>query len=337
MKKFIVILMLIALLCIPLAAFSGCGIQDDGRLKVVVTIFPEYDWVMNVLGDRADEVDVTLLLDSGADLHSYQPTGSDPLKIAKADLFMYVGGESDNWVPKMLQNAVNESRRTISLLDVLGNAAKEEEAVNDLAEDEEHEHEDEDHNYEHEEEDHVHEEAEYDEHVWLSLRNAKLFVNRIAEELAAIDPEYADTYRANAATYTASLGALDERYKTMVAASSRDTILVADRFPFRYLVDDYDIKYFAAYVGCSAIAELNWKVVENLRDHVDELDIRVLLVTESSDKLIAQTVKTESAKKDQEILVLDSLQAASQKEYKAGRTYLSLMESNLQALQKALQ
>ena len=333
MKKFIAILILIALFCIPFAAFSGCEAQNDGRLKVVVTIFSEYDWVMNVLGDRADDVNVTLLLDSGADLHSYNPTGSEILKIAKADLFVYVGGESDSWVPAALQNAVNKSMRTISLLDVLGDAAKEEEAVNDLEGEDEHDH---SHEEEGEDHDHVHEEAEYDEHVWLSLSNAKLFVNRIAEELAAIDPEYAETYRTNAATYISSISALDERYKAMVADSSRDTIVVADRFPFRYLVDDYDIKYYAAYVGCSAVSELNMSIVRNLRDHVNALDIRVLLVTENSDKRIAQAVKSESARKDQEILVLDALESASQKEYAAGRTYLSVMGSNLEALQKAL-
>ena len=326
MKRTIVIVMLIIMLCVPLFICAGCEVEDDGRLKIVVTIFPEYDWVMNVLGTRASEVDVTFLLDTSADLHSYQPTAMDILKLAKADLFVYVGGESDEkWIPKALENATNPSMHTISLIETLGDAAKEEEIVEGMQVEEEEE-----------EIDKVHAEAEYDEHVWLSLRNAARFVKRIADELSLLDVDNAQVYQRNALDYIDSLGALDEAYTAMVEAAARDTILVADRFPFRYLVDDYAIKYYAAFLGCSADSEVNQKTIADLTKKVNELDIRVLLVIESSDKRIAQTLLRESERKDQEILVLDSLQSASKKEYESGRTYLSVMEKNLETLEAAL-
>ena len=333
MKKkftiFFAILMLIALV-VPFA-LTGCGAKDDGKLKVVVTIFPEYDWVLNVLGDRTEDVSVKLLLDSGADLHSYQPAVADIVAVAEADLFIYVGGESDDWVADALKNKKNKNMRTMNLLELLGDNAYEEEIVEGMEHDHEEEGEEHEHGHDHEEE-----EAEYDEHVWLSLRNAVFYVNKIAEELAALDPDYAETYKANAAAYVASLTALDARYTEMVAAASRDTVLFGDRFPFRYLVEDYGINYYAAFVGCSAETNASFETIAFLAGKVNELDLKVILKLESSTDDIAKGIKDASNKKDQRILVLDSLQSATKKEYAAGRTYLSIMESNLSVLQTAL-
>ena len=333
MKKkftiFFAILMLIALV-VPFA-LTGCGAKDDGKLKVVVTIFPEYDWVLNVLGDRAEDVSVKLLLDSGADLHSYQPAVADIVAVAEADLFIYVGGESDDWVADALKNKKNKNMRTMNLLELLGDNAYEEEIVEGMEHDHEEEGEEHEHGHDHEEE-----EAEYDEHVWLSLRNAVFYVNKIAEELAALDPDYAETYKANAAAYVASLTALDARYTEMVAAASRDTVLFGDRFPFRYLVEDYGLNYYAAFVGCSAETNASFETIAFLAGKVNELDLKVILKLESSTDDIAKGIKDASNKKDQRILVLDSLQSATKKEYAAGRTYLSIMESNLSVLQTAL-
>ena len=333
MKKkftiFFAILMLIALV-VPFA-LTGCGAKDDGKLKVVVTIFPEYDWVLNVLGDRTEDVSVKLLLDSGADLHSYQPAVADIVAVAEADLFIYVGGESDNWVADALKNKKNKNMRTMNLLELLGDNAYEEEIVEGMEHDHEEEGEEHEHGHDHEEE-----EAEYDEHVWLSLRNAVFYVNKIAEELAVLDPDYAETYKANAAAYVASLTALDARYTEMVAAASRDTVLFGDRFPFRYLVEDYGLNYYAAFVGCSAETNASFETIAFLAGKVNELDLKVILKLESSTDDIARGIKDASNKKDQRILVLDSLQSATKKEYAAGRTYLSIMESNLSVLQTAL-
>ena len=323
MKKYIVLMIIIVMLCIPLSVFAGCSSLNDGKLKVVVTVFPEYDWVMNVLGERASEVKPTLLLDSNIDLHSYAPTPDDKVRISQADLFVYVGGESDKWVAAALEEKRNEGRRTISLLETLGDAAKEEELAEGMQE---------------EDEEGEEEETEYDEHVWLSLRNAKIFVEKIAETLSEIDPEYKALYAENAARYIASLEALDERYKEMRTAASDDFILVADRFPFRYLVDDYDIKYAAAFKGCAADSEVTVETQRKLIDIANEKNVRAIIVLESTEPKYrtARTIRDGTSRKDQDILVLDSLQSASEKQYKAGRTYLSVMEENLEVLRKAL-
>ena len=322
-KKFTIVfvLLMVAVLTVTAFAFTGCKGKDDGKLKVVVTIFPEYDWVMNVLGDRASEVSVTLLLDSGADLHSYNPSVADIVAVAQADLFIYVGGESDDWVSDALKNAKNKNMRTMNLLELLGDKAYEEEIVEGM---------------EHEEEQAEEEEAEYDEHVWLSLKNAAFYVDLIAKELAAADPDYADTYQANATAYIASLTALDARYTEMVAAASRDTVLFGDRFPFRYLIEDYGLKYYAAFVGCSAETNAGFETIAFLAGKADALDLSVILKIESSTEDIARGIRDASTKKNQQIKVLDSLQSSTKKEYAAGRTYLAVMESNLSVLESAL-
>ena len=319
-KKGFIVIILIAVLSASLVLFACCGDGEDGKIDVVVTIFPAYDWVMNVLGDRADSVDVKLLLDSGADLHSYQPSVADMVAVAESDLFIYVGGESDDWVDDALKNAVNEDMLTMNLLSLLGNKAQYEEIVEGMEREES------------EEED----KREYDEHVWLSLRNASFYVDLIAENLSTIDPENAAIYAQNAAEYRSSLGALDDEYAETVSASSRDTILFGDRFPFRYLVEDYGLKYYAAFVGCSAEVNASAQTMAFLADKVDELDLKVILKLENSAPDIAEGIKRESAAKDQEILVMDSLQSATKKEYAAGRTYLAVMKENLSVLSKAL-
>ena len=323
MKRIIAIFLLIFTICAFSFVFTGCEGKDDDRLQIVVTIFPEYDWVMNVLGENADWAKVDLLLDSGIDLHNYDPSPTDIVTVAEADLFLYIGGESDDWVPGALKNARNENMRTMNLLALLGNRVKEEEIVEGMQV--EHE----------EEEDHEHE-AEYDEHVWLSLKNAAYYVGLIRDELSDLDPAHAEIYAKNAATYIGKLKELDFRYQKAVTAAPRDTILFGDRFPFRYLTDDYDLKYYAAFTGCSAESKVTPATITTLAGKVNEYDMKVILKLESSKSDIAESIKNASAKKDQRILVLDSLQSATKKEYAKGRTYLSVMESNLGVLTAAL-
>lgn len=321
MKK-IAWIILIAIFSVTLFTCVGCGAGSDGKTSIVVTIFPVYDWVMNVLGDKAPDFSVTLLLDSGADLHSYNPSVADMVAVAGADLFLYVGGESDEWVEDALKNKTNADLRSMDLLELLGDNAKAEEIVEGM---------------EYEEEEEEDEEGiEYDEHVWLSVRNAAFYVDLIAKEIVAIDNANADTYMANAAAYIASLNALDARYAEAVAAAPRDTILFGDRFPFRYMVEDYDLKYYAAFVGCSAETNASAKTFAFLANKADELALKVILKIESSTNDIAEGIKNQTTAKDQRILVLDSLQSATKKEYAAGRTYLSVMESNLAVLEEAL-
>ena len=319
-KRLLLVVLMILVVVVTAFACVGCGAKKDGKFKVVVTIFPEYDWVLNILGERASDVSVTLLLDSGADLHSYQPSVADMVAVAEADLFIYVGGESDDWVDDALKNAKNKNMRTMNLLSLLGDKAVVEEIVEGM---------------EHEQEEEEEEEA-YDEHVWLSLKNAMFYVNLIADELSALDPEYAEIYEENAASYLKKLVALDARYAETVATSPRDTILFGDRFPFRYLVEDYGLKYYAAFVGCSAETNAGFATIAFLAGKADALDLSVILKIESSTEDIARGIREASAKKNQSILVLDSLQSATKKEYAAGRTYLAVMESNLSVLETAL-
>ena len=309
-------------LLIPFCA--SCNSTSSGdKMSIVTTIFPEYDWVMNVLGEKKDNADVTLLLDNGIDLHSYQPTPKDIVTISKCDLFIYVGGESDEWVDDALKQAINKDMKVINLMETLGDAVKEEEVIEGMEE--------EDHDHEEEEE-----EVEYDEHVWLSIKNAEVIVKEIGKSLAAIDKDNAETYNANVTSYVNSLKELDKKYADAVKAGTKDTLLFADRFPFRYLVDDYNLKYYAAFVGCSAETEASFETIKFLAGKVDELGLNVILKIESSDGGIAKTVKEATTNKNQTIMTMDSLQSASTKEYKAGRNYLSVMEQNLTVLKDAI-
>ncbi|MBR5361442.1 MAG: zinc ABC transporter substrate-binding protein, partial [Lachnospiraceae bacterium] len=215
MKKLVTLMLAFVMVACSLTACgskagtdgSAGGVEVSGdKIQVVTTIFPEYDWVREILGDKADKADVTMLLDNGVDLHSYQPTAEDILKISTCDLFIYVGGESDEWVDDALKEAVNKDMQVINLLEVLGEKVKEEEVVEGMQgeEEEEHEHEDGDEG----EEAHEHEEVEYDEHVWLSLKNAQVLCDKIADALGQADPANADVYKKNAADYNAGLSAL---------------------------------------------------------------------------------------------------------------------------------
>ena len=321
MKKFISAVVAGFLALGSLTACSAAGTKENNKLKIVTTIFPEYDWVMNVLGDKASDADVTMLLDNGVDLHSFQPTAADIMKISSCDLFIYVGGESDEWVEDALKEAVNKNMVVIDLLDELGDAVKEEELVEGMQGEDEEEEEG---------------ETEYDEHVWLSLRNAQVFVKSISDALQKIDSANADTYKKNADSYIESLKALDADYKAAVDAANTKTILFGDRFPFRYMVDDYGLTYYAAFVGCSAESEASFETITFLSKKVDELSLPAVLTIEGKDKRIAETIIENTASKTQKVLTLDSMQSVSSSDVKNGTTYMSIMESNLSVLKEAL-
>ena len=296
--------------------------ETEKPLKIVTTIFPEYDWVRQILGERAKNVELTMLLDNGVDLHSYQPTADDIIKISDCDLFIYVGGESDGWVEDALKEATNKEMQVINLLDVLGEQVKEEEVVEGM-EAEEEESEDED-------------EPEYDEHVWLSLKNAETLCNAITDALEEIDPANKDAYAANAASYLEKLAALDGEYQTVADNAARKTVLFGDRFPFRYLVDDYGLSYYAAFAGCSAETEASFETISFLAGKVDELRLPCVLTIEDAQHKIAETIVQNTAEKNQSILTLDSMQSTTSTDVANGTTYLSVMESNLDVLKQAL-
>ena len=495
-------------LTMAVSLFTGCGKKnaaetgesDSNKLSVVTTIFPEYDWVKEILGGKAENTDLTMLLSSGVDLHSYQPTADDIVKISDCDLFVYVGGESDGWVESVLKNAANKKMKVINLLEVLGDSVKTEEIVEGMQEDGH------DHGHSHDEQltendiedrtlsdfagawkslhpyllngdldkfcqhraeededssttkdtylekyktswqcdaekisingdtitftyadgktvsaeytyagyqpkrndegeirsvryqfettsadapkyvqfnDHGHEpgEAEHfhiyfgndgfdalmsgktnpffvkdalsaedildelmghdhgeekDEHVWLSLKNAKALVAAIADALQELDPDNKDTYAANASAYIEKLSALDGAYQSAVDGAARKTVLFGDRFPFRYLVDDYGLSYYAAFAGCSAESEASFETVSFLAKKVDELGLPCVLTIEGKNHKLAETIVQSTAAKNQKVLTMDSMQSMTSKDAANGATYLSVMEQNLSVLKEAL-
>lgn len=504
MKKYISILLAAVM---AVGCLAGCGQKnsneqadntDDGKLKVVTTIFPEYDWVKEIAGDEISNIDLTMLLDNGVDLHSYQPTSEDILKISDCDLFVYVGGESDSWVDDALKNATNKDMQVINLLDDLKDSIKTEESMPGMQAEEGH-----NHGYAHFEDSDVqdrtlsdwdgdwqsvypylqdgvldevmekkaesgektaeeykeyyengyktdvsqitidaenntmcfvkngvaskatyeykgyqiydyesgsrgvryffeatsgdadapkyvqfsdhgiapgkaehfhiyagndgfdalseemenwptyypadmsgkeiaedmleHEEKEYDEHVWLSLKNAQTLCKAIAEALETADPEHKDVYAANVDSYLEKLSSLDGQYQDAVANASQKTLLFGERFPFRYMVDDYGLKYYAAFAGCSAESEASFETISFLAKKVDELGLKNIMTIENSDQKIAKTIRDNTKDKNQEILSLDSMQSTTSEDVKNGTTYLSVMESNLDVLKKAMQ
>lgn len=327
---------------------------DKQKLQVVTTIFPEYDWVKEILGEQADNVELTLLLGNGTDMHSFQPTMEDILKVSTCDVFIYVGGESDNWVADALKGAGNPDRTAIDLMEVLGDQVKEEEVVDGMQDEDGHTHVSAQENEESSAEtdsdgaevhadttsgsahEHDHEDLEYDEHVWLSLKNASLFCDTIAETLGQADPEHAQLYQKNADAYEEKLAVLDEEYKQTVDQSQWKTLLFADRFPFRYLTDDYDLTYYAAFTGCSAETDASFETITFLAGKLDELKLPVVLTIENSDQKVAKAVIENTKTKDQKILSLNSMQSVTTQEVEEGTTYLSIMENNLQVLKEAL-
>ncbi|MCR5041738.1 MAG: metal ABC transporter substrate-binding protein [Clostridia bacterium] len=334
MKKIIAITLCLMMLASVMTGCATSNTSNGDKLSIVTTIFPEYDWVVQILGGNAGQADVTMLLDNGVDLHSYQPTADDIIRISTCDMFIHVGGESDEWVNDVLKEATNKDTVVINLLEALGDDVKEEEVREGMQEDE-HEHGD-----GHEEEDHGHEEeeeeAEYDEHVWLSLKNSAKLCGYIAGKLGEIDPDHKDTYTANANAYIEKLNALDGRYREAVSAGNTKTLLFGDRFPFRYLTDDYGLDYYAAFAGCSSESEASFETVMFLANKTDELGLKAIMQIESANGKIARTIKDTTKNKDQTILTLDSMQSTTMKDVKNGVSYLSVMEKNLAVLKDAL-
>ena len=312
------------------SAFSAQNVSGaKDSLSVVAAIFPAYDWAREVIGDNTETADLTLLLDSGVDLHSYQPTVDDILTISNCDVFIYVGGESEAWVTDALSQAANEDMQVIRLMDVLKDSVKEEELVEGMQAGDDNE-------SDGDGEESAEETPEYDEHVWLSLKNAKILTDAIAQALEEADPDNAEAYSENAQAYMDKLTALDEEYQKAALAGERDTILFADRFPFRYLTDDYDLNYYAAFAGCSAETEASFETILFLAGKADELELPVILTIDGSDQTIAEAVINSTNAKDQKILSMNSMQSITAGDMEDGASYLSVMEENLEVLKEAL-
>lgn len=335
------------MLCITGAA--GCknvpsSFAVSDKIKVVCTIFPQYDWVRQILGNYDEDFEIKLLTDKGVDMHSYQPSTADIAAVASCDVLIYTGGESEKWIEDALKEAVNTDMAVINLIELLGEDVKEEELTEGMQQsshghthshEEEHE---ETHEGSHEhEENHNHEdEAEYDEHIWLSLKNAEKVTLEIIKVLVQKDNAHSKEIIENGMAYKKELEKLDEKYADMVKNAKRDTILFADRFPFRYLVDDYEIDYYAAFAGCSSETSASFKTIVFLSEKIDELGLDSILVIENSGEQVAKTITANVKNKNTKILTLDSMQSVTKSKIDNGYTYLSVMQQNFEVLCTAL-
>lgn len=321
MKKTISLFLAAVLVLFVMTGCAGNGAQQEksDKLTIVTTIFPEYDWTRNILGDLAGGAELILLADNGTDFHMFQPAADDIIDISTCDVFIYSGGVSDQWVKDVLKEVEKNDIQTVDLMESMGDRLKEEEIVEGMQAEED-----------------EGDGSEFDEHIWLSLKNASAACDAIADALCEADAEHADIYRDNAAAYKEKLDELDAGYTDSIASAELDTVVFGDRFPFRYLMDDYDIDYYAPFVGCSSESEASFDTICFLADKVNELDVPAVLVLENSDQKIADTVIKTSGRSDVEILKMDSIQAVKASDIENGPDYLEIMKNDLDVLKKAL-
>ena len=327
MKKLVSIFLSTVIIC-SLFSISGCGKTEkvqksDGKISIVTTIFPYYDFVRQLAGDKAD---VRLLLSPGSDPHSYEPTPSDIVAIENCDLFIYNGGESDEWVDGVLSSIENKNVKVMKMMEYV--TLRHEQSM--------------DHNHEHAEhedmddndEGHDHEEGEeYDEHIWTSIRNAERMSASIADELISLDSKNSDYYNEKKADYISSLDSLDKKFTEVTNNKKRDTLVFGDRFPFLYFVSDYDLGYECAFPGCSHETEPSTAVVSHLIDFTRENNIPVVFYLELSSGKIAQIISEDSSAKTMQF---SSCHNVTKEDFENGATYISVMEQNLEALKEAL-
>lgn len=308
------LLILVAALVISMN-FSACGNEKpvENKISVVTTIFPAYDWAKNIIGDE-NGFDLTLIGGSGVDLHSFQPSANDIAQISACDVLICVGGDSDSWIFDAIKHSTNKNLVVIKLIDVLGDKIKPEDA---------HEHENHDENHHHD--------GEIDEHVWLSLKNAQILCENIAKTFSKVDSSHENALQTNFNAYKAKISALEGEYQATIAASPVKTLVFGDRFPFKYLCDDYNLQHFAAFNGCSAETEASFATIKALADKIDELNLHFVLKIDGSTHKIAETVVSNTKNKDQTILTLDSMQSAGK-----NANYLDIMAKNLEILREAL-
>ncbi len=361
---------LIAVLIIPIAVLTGCGTeqpseQDDGRIRIVTTIFPQYDFARAIAGDDT-KADITMLLSPGEEVHSYEPTPMDIKKIQNSNLFIYVGGENDVWVERILENMGDKRPQTLRLVDLTDTVA--EEIVEGMMEERgEHEHEPEhaedagrdheeagvegvghDHEADHdhgEADDHGHsshthsgdsseeEHEEADEHVWTSPVKAAEITEAIAAKMAEIDPDNAESYRANASAYVEEILKVDAAYREIVDNAERRTIVFGDRFPLRYFAEEYGLEYFAAFPGCSSESEPSASTLAFLIDKVREERIPVVFSIEFSNGNIARAICESSGAVRR---TFNTCHNVTKEQMESGATYVSLMTENLDAVREAL-
>lgn len=335
---------MLMLVCLLMLAFfnTGCtdeSVSENDQPTILVCGFAQYDWVINVLGDNPARIEVQRLNESGTDMHSYQPTVADMVKIADCDLLIYTGGESEFWIDDAVDSSKKPDSSCLSLMEVFDGPAflceKYPAAYS------EHDH---DHEREHEghlepgEEDHDHE-GEADEHLWLSLKMAPAFIESITDAICSLDPANSSYYEKNSESYINEINELDSKYEQVTGdarKAGRNFILIADRFPFIYLTEDYHLSHMAAFPGCSAETEASFATILSLSEAIDNCKPGAVFVLKKSEDGLAQTVIKNSSLKGLPVLMLDDMQSVTSEDIEAGCSYISIMEDNLAALEAAL-
>lgn len=318
MKKAVILLMSM----IVILALAGCTAEQhkqaseaadaaDNKINIVTTIFPLYDFSRAVTGSRAD---LSMLVDPGTEIHSFDPTPADIIKIQEADVFIYIGGENDAWVDSILSSIDIGNKKIVRLMDYVEPLA--EEKVEGM-----------------QGEENATGEVESDEHIWTSPKNAVKMVNAIAEAIAATDPANQQVYRSNAAAYTAEIQKIDDEIAGIVKQEKRKLLVFGDRFPFRYLVEEFGLDYRAAFPGCSSETEVSAGTLAYLIDAVKKNKIPFVYYIEMSNENIAKSIQEQTGAG---LLLLHSCQSVSKEDFKAGVTYVSLMEQNAENLRKGL-
>lgn len=316
MRRFFCIFLAL-ILFVPALTSCGNSRVDNDKITIVTTVFAEYDWTRQILGDTADEVELIFLTENGTDLHSYQPSVADMAKITTCDLLIYTGGSSDKWIDEALSLSPSDKQAVLRLTGLMSDE-------NLLFEQSAH------HDSEH------HHNEEYDEHVWLSLRLAISFCEAIRDMLSALIPENEQKYRDNCAGYIRQLESLHQAYEREIASSPVEALVFADRFPFSYLFHDYSLTCYAAFPGCSSETEASFKTVSELAEAIDRLSLPAVIILENADEALAKTVIATTVSKSATIVPMDSMQSVTRADINEGTTYLSIMTQNLSALRIAL-
>ena len=318
---------LVVLAAAAVLIFCGCSPADNSSegITILTADFAEYDWVREILGDNPSGIRLERLNESGQDMHSYQPSVKDMVKISDCSLLIYAGGESEFWIDEAAESSDKSPESILSLMKVLAHDPELSERYEGTAGVHDHEHE------------HHHE--EYDEHMWLSLKAAPVFIEKITEAICALDPVNSTYYEKNSRNYREKIKDLDGEYEK-VAEAAREKgdafILVADRFPFVYLTEDYRLSHMAAFPGCSAETEASFATILDLSDAIDNHRPGGVLVLKKSDTALAQTVIKNSSLKELPVLRLDDMQSVTADDVEAGCSFLSVMAENLTALETAL-
>ena len=298
-----------SLIIIVLLFVTGCSFNKDSKnITIVTTNFSSYDFVRSIIKDS--NIDLKLLLKPGTDIHDYEPSPKDIIDIKNSNMFIYVGGESDSWIDSIIDN-IDSDTKVIKLMDLV--SLKEEEIIDGMDADED--------------------EIEYDEHIWTSISNAISIINKLKDEIISIDSTNKSLYEKNSDIYINELKNIDTKIREVVNTSKRDTLVFGDRFPFRYFVDEYNLKYYAAFPGCSDKTEASAKTIAFLIDKIKEDNIPVILKLELSNSKIADTLSKETNTK---VLTFNSAHNVSLEEFNKGITYVDIMNSNIDVLKEAL-